>query len=166
MWSRLNAAGKIIEICNSNNLLVYKYHLSIAFSISGISVNLAILFCTSFSKSSPLIHNYFLHIQMEYHSHILLTFSFTVFIYFLLLFFPSFRRAVGGGKRDARIGFFQNGKVEQVSFQYVWRKHDFAKIQDLPFLDFYWKVLIFFATMLQTNTMPSPELIWIDCMFC
>ena len=42
-------------------------------------------------------------------------------------------------KRGAKIGFLQNGKVEQVSFRYAWRKHDFGRIEDLPFLDWFWK---------------------------
>ena len=64
-----------------------------------------------------------------------------------------------GRKRGAKIGFFQNGKVEQVSFRYAWRKHDFGRIEDLPFLDWFWKFKFFFATMLHVNIMPSLEFI-------
>ena len=52
---------------------------------------------------------------------------------------------MGGGKRGAKIRFFQNGKVEQVSFKYAWRKHDFGRIEDLPFLDWFWKFYNFFC---------------------
>ena len=90
MLPRLNVASKTKEECNSNNLFVYNYHLSSAFFISGISVNLEILSFTPFFNFYPLSHNYFLQIQMESHSHILPFFSFMIFIYFLLLFFYSF----------------------------------------------------------------------------
>ena len=142
MLSRLNVASEIKEKCNSNNLFVYNFHLSSAFSISGICVNLEILFFVSIFNFSPLSHNYFSQIQMESHSHILPIFSFMIFLYFPLLFFYSFFSEgveVGGGKRGTKIGFFQNGKVEQVSFKYGRRKHDFRRIEDLSFLDWFWK---------------------------
>ena len=60
MLSRLNVASKTKENCNSNNLFVYNYHLSSEFPISGISVNLAIMFSTSFFNSPPLSHDSFL----------------------------------------------------------------------------------------------------------
>lgn len=92
---------------------------------------------------------------MECHSRILPIFLFMIFIYFLSFFLFHL-----GWGRGVRIRFSQNGKVEQVSFQYAWGKQNLGRIEDLPFLDFSQISQVsqisqfLFVTTLHANTMP------------
>ena len=147
MLSRLNVATKIKEKCNSNNVFVYNYqfikfifHTWYFFQFSNLVLHLLKLLLVMILywkfKWNPIVvsSNFFIY-------------DFYLFSPFLLSFFS-------GGGRGLSIGFSQNSKVDSVSFQYAKRKHNFERIENLPFLDFSESFKCVSATILHANIMP------------